>query len=47
MNNKNEKEFVMPAAEVIVFDAEDVITTSNPGGFEGPGDNLGAQGLEF
>ncbi len=45
MNNKNEKEFVMPTAEVIVFDAEDVITTS---GFEGDEDIFGnAQGLEF
>ncbi len=44
MNNKNAKEFVMPTAEVVVFDTEDVITTS--GGFTGDWEDLGggAQG---
>ncbi len=34
------KEFVMPTAEIIVFDTEDVITTSGGGFFGEWDDNL-------
>ncbi len=42
--NNNDNNFEMPVAELIIFDACDVITTSG-NGFEGEEDDFGFSGM--
>ncbi len=44
--NTNEKQFEMPNAVVVVFETEDVITTSVTGGGFEPGDGEGGESIE-